>query len=150
MDVSLLATSFKYLGHPESKGAIFHGAVFADDGGLYLLHNRFTWESANTAGAAFGLLGVLIHWFFTRSKQPGYPLDCLAFGQLDPERRRILEVKGTKDDSKLSIIPKDSIEQFSSGLFKGTTFKIGSIELVLIGAKGKSIKALQEGGYEKS
>jgi hypothetical protein len=150
METTLLSKAFKYIGHPESKGAIFHGAVLADEDGLYLLHNKHTWESAATAQAALGLIGLLFHWLATRNKKPGYPFPCIDYGQLDSEKKVSLSVKTAKDDSKLSIIPKSEIDEFTTGMLKSTKFKIGSIEIQLIGAKGKALKQIQEKGYEKA
>ena len=150
MDPMRLAKSFSYVNTEAAKGAIFHGAIFADEKGLYLIHNKHSWESAGTATAAFGLLGALIHHLVTRKKPIAYPFPTLPVSEIGREMQASLGTGSFKDGAEVSIIPKDQIRGFSKSMLKGTKFLVGDVEIVLLGASGKAIKQLPDLGYAEA
>ncbi|MBC8354476.1 MAG: hypothetical protein H8E66_20980 [Planctomycetes bacterium] len=150
MDPVRLSKAFSYVNTEAAKGAIFHGALFADDNGLYLIHNKHTWESAGTATAAFGLLGALIHYLATRKKTVDYPFPTLPVTELPRDLHASLGAGSFKETAEVSIIPKDQIRGYSKSTFKGSRFYVGDVELVLVGASGKAMKQLPELGYEEA
>lgn len=150
MDPVRLAKGFKYVNTEAAKGALFNGAVFADENGLYLIHNKHSWESAGTATAAFGLLGALIHHLFTRKKPIAYPFPTLPVTELPREMQSSLGTNSFKDTAEVSIIPKDQVRGFSKSMFAGTKFMVGDVEIVLLGAAGKAVKQLPDLGYAEA
>ena len=150
MDPVRLAKSFKYVNTEAGKGAIFHGAVFADENGLYLIHNKHSWESAGTATATFGLLGALIHHLATRKKSIDYPFPTLPVSEIGREMQASLGTGSFKDSAEVSIIPKDQIRGFSKSVFQGSKFLMDDVEIVLVGASGKAMKQLPDLGYAEA
>lgn len=147
MEPVRLAKAFKYMKTEAGKGAIFHGAVLADKNGLYLIHNKHTWESATTATAAFGLLGALIHHFATRNKGIEYPFPTLPVSEIGEEFQVSLGTSAFKDTAEVSIIPAAQIRGYSTSKLKGSKFFVGDIEIVLIGASAKTMKQLPRPGF---
>lgn len=150
MDPVRLAKSFKYVNTEAGKGAIFQGAAFADENGLYLIHNKHSWESAGTATATFGLLGALIHHLVTRKKPVAYPFPTLPVTELPREMQASLGTNSFKETAEVTIIPKDQIRGFSKTMFGGSKFLVGDVEVVLLGASGKAMKQLPELGYAEA
>ncbi len=149
MDPVRLSKSFSYANTVAGKGAIFHGGIFADENGLYLIHNKHSWESAGTATAAFGLLGALIHHLVTRKKPVEYPFPTLPITELPSELQVSLNTGSFKETAEVTIIPKDQIQGYTKSMLKGSKFLVGAAEIVVLGAAGKAIKQLPEMGYEQ-
>ena len=147
MEPLLLAKAFKYLGFEGAKGAIMHGAVYVDQEGFYLFHEKHTWESANTATAAFGLLGALIHHFCTRNKTVDYPFVTTEVGSLPGELFDRFNLRKMKDSALLSIVPRADVGELNKTFTGGASITVGSIQIVPISPKGKVWKQLPELGY---
>lgn len=147
MEPLLLAKAFKYLGFEGAKGAIIHGAVYVDQEGIYLFHEKHTWESANTATAAFGLIGALIHHLCTKNKTVDYPFDTTEVGSLPRELFDRFNLRKMKDSALLSIVPRADVSELKKTLTGGATINVGSIQIVPIAPKGKVWKQLPEMGY---
>jgi hypothetical protein len=146
MEPLKLTKSFKYENSDAAKGAIFHGALLADQDGLYLVHNKHTWESAAIA-VQFGPLGMLIHHLFTKKKTVEYPFPTLPASEVSPDLKATLGLQKFKDSAEVSIIPKDQVQGYTKSTFKGTRLKVGDVEIVLTGALGKAVKQLPDLGY---
>ena len=143
-----IAKAFSYENDRGSKGIIFHGAIFASSDGLFICHDKHAWKSTQTAMAAFGLIGVGIHYLMTRNKKFEYPFPTLPVDDIpDSIRDRISDHK-FKDKTVVSIVPRDSIRGYSSSFTKGKKFMIGNIELVLVAPVKKGLKQLPDMGYE--
>ncbi|HRX77824.1 MAG TPA: hypothetical protein P5307_02120 [Pirellulaceae bacterium] len=149
MDPIRLSKSFSYVNAEAAKGAVFQGALLADENGLYLIHNKHSWESAGTVTAIFGLLGALIHHLVTRNKPIDYPFPTLPVSEIGSELQASLGTDSFKDTAEVTIIPKDQVRGYSKSTFKGSKFYVGSVEIVLLGAIGKAMKQLPALGYEE-
>jgi len=147
MDPVKLAKGFKYGNTEAAKGAVFQGAIFVDENGLYLIHNKHSWESAGTATATFGLLGALIHHLVTRKRPIAYPFPTLPVSEIGREMQASLGAGSFKDSAEVSIIPKDQVRGYSKSVFTGSKFMVGDVEIVLVGASGKAMKQLPDLGY---
>lgn len=143
-----IGKSFSYKNTVQSKGIIFQGAIFASSDGLFISHDKHSWESAATATAVFGLLGAAIHHFMTRNKKFEYPFPALPVDELPASIRDRMAEHKFKEKSVVSIIPKADIQGYSSGIIQGKKFLIGEIELVLVAPVKKGLKFLPELGYE--
>ena len=147
MELQLLAKSFKYTGHPGSKGALFSGAVYVDDEGIYLLHNKRTWESANTAWAAFGALGALIHYLCTRKKTVDYPFTSSPVTELPEEVRGRFTATAVSPTATLAIVPRESVTGYLKSFMKGARVQVGAVTIWAMGAKKAVWEQLPEMGY---
>ncbi len=147
MEPQLLAKSFKYTGHPGCKGALFTGAVYIDDEGIYVLHNRFTWESGNTAWATFGALGALINYLCTRKKTVDYPFSSSPFADLPEEVQARFTAVTPSRTATLAIIPKESVTGYLKSFMKGARILVGDVTLWAMGAKKDVWERLSEMGY---
>lgn len=149
MDPVRLTKSFKYQNTDAAKGAVFHGALLADEDGIYLIHNKHTWESASVVAVTLGPLGALIHYLFTKKKTVEYPFPSLPASEVSLDLQESLGIHSFKDTAEVSIIPRDQIQGFSKSMFKGMKILVGSIEIVLLGASGKAGKQLSTLGYNE-
>jgi hypothetical protein len=143
----LLSKSFKYTGHQGSEGAVFHGGIFADEEGLYLVHNKTSWESGNTAVALFGLLGALIHHLCTRKKQASYPFEGMDFGSLPFELSSKFDAVKVGPEARLSIVRKTEITGIAKSMMKGARIQVGGIEITVLSPKKQAWHQLCEWGY---
>ena len=147
-DTIRIAKAFSYENDPGSKGVIFHGAIFASQEGLFICHDKHSWKSTQTAMAAFGLIGVGIHYLMTRNKKFEYPFPTLPADDIpDSIRERMADHK-FKPKSVVSIIPRADIDGYSSSFAKGKKFSIGSTQISLLAPVKKGLKRLPEIGYE--
>ncbi|MFV1966203.1 MAG: hypothetical protein ACC628_12330 [Pirellulaceae bacterium] len=149
MEPIRLAKRFKYENCEEAKGAVFQGALFADEKALYLVHNSHAWESAATATAAFGLLGALIHHLCTRKKTVRYPFLSLPVSEMEPSMRERLGMRSFKETAEVSIIPKEDVLGYSKSMMSGSKFQVGDIEIVLLSPSAKAMKQLAAMGYSE-
>lgn len=147
MEPLLLTKAFKYSGFVGAQGAIMHGAMYVDREGLYLFHQKHTWESAGTATAAFGLIGALIHHLCTRKKSVAYPFDTTEIGNLPKELFDRFDLRKMKDSALLSIVPRANVGALSKSFTGGASITVGSIQIQPISPKGKVWKQLPELGY---
>jgi len=147
-DQVLIAKSFTYGDAPASKGAIFHGAVVAGADALVLSHDKHTWQSAGTAAAMFGLIGMAIHALMTRNKPIAYPYPVLPADETpDAIRDRFMGHK-FKPNSVISVIPRDEVVSYTFGMFsKKVTLRDGT-NIEFMSAVKKGMKRLPELGYE--
>ena len=147
MEPLLLTKAFKYSGFEGAEGAIIHGAMYVDHEGLYLFHTKHTWESANSATVAFGLVGALIHHLCTRKKTVAYPFETTEIGNLPGELMDRFNLRKMKDSTLLSIVPRDNVGELNKSFTGGASIAVGSIKIQPIAPKGKVWKQLPELGY---
>ncbi|MEM1211199.1 MAG: hypothetical protein AAGI68_02770 [Planctomycetota bacterium] len=147
MEPLLLSKSYKFLGHPASKGAIVVGSVHIDPDGLYLLYRSHTWQTGTVAGAAFGLIGALIHALATRKRPFELPVEDSPVAELPEDILRALHIKKTKPADTLAVIPREAVLGYKKSMTKGLRFQLEGCELVPIGTKSRVVRQLESLGY---
>jgi hypothetical protein len=149
MQPALLSKTFKFQRHDPSKGAVVHGSIHVDEDGLYLVYRKHTWESANTAAATFGLLGMLIHHLFTKKKPFELPTATLPIEQLSQEIKDALDLKKAPTTATVSVVPKADVLGYKKSMFTGCVFTLADYDIVAMSPKGKVAKQLPELGYKE-
>lgn len=144
-----VAKSFQYENTEAGKGVLFQGTVVAGADGLYLSHDKHSWQSAGTSMAMFGLLGLAIHAIATRNKQFEYPYPTLPADELSETITGRMIGHKFKPKSVVSIIPRDQVVSFTNGMLTKKFDLHDGVVLKLMAAVGQGMKKLETLGYVK-
>lgn len=140
-----LSGSFEYKGAECAKGVLFKGGLYADERGVYIVHDSYRRESLWMT--QLGLVGLLIQYFRTSKEPAPCPFPAVEVSKLDPAVFHALDLRSFKPTAVVSAIPIEQVDGYKKSLVTGNRVVVNGVEIVIRDILARGIDQLEKLGY---